>query len=94
MAGFHEWRGDTLVLRLRIQPRAAQDEFAEVLDDRIKLRITAPPVDGKANAHLIAYLADAFDVPRNRVRIAQGETGRNKTVRIEAPRKLPDFFGK
>lgn len=91
-SAFHEWRGDTLVLRLRVQPRASKDEFDEVLDDRIKLRITAPPIDGKANAHIRAFLADLFDVSRNRVHIAHGETGRNKTVHIEAPRTLPPFL--
>lgn len=91
-AAFCEWRGETLVLRLRVQPRAAKDGFAEALGDRVKLRITAPPVDGKANAHIVSLLADAFGVPRGRVRITHGESGRNKTVEIEAPRRVPPPF--
>jgi len=88
---FQHWDGDDLILRLRVQPRASSDGFAEVLGDRIKLRITAPPVDGKANAHIQKLLAKLFRVPKGAVCIEQGETGRDKQVRIRAPRQLPDF---
>lgn len=91
--GYCEWRdGDTLILRLRVQPRASRDEFGEPLGDHLKVRITAPPVDGAANAHLLRFLAKSFGVPQGRVRIIQGETGRNKTVRIEAPQKWGQIF--
>jgi hypothetical protein len=51
--------------------------------------VGAPPVDGKANAELLAFLARAFGVPRRRVRLISGATGRDKTVAIEAPATLP-----
>jgi len=53
------------------------------------VRITAPPVEGKANAHLLRFLARAFAVPRDRVALVSGETSRNKTFRIEKPGKFP-----
>lgn len=89
---FYEWQNKDLIIRLKVQPRASQDGFAEVLDDRIKLRLTAPPVDGKANAHLTKYLSKVFKVPRGQISILSGETGRDKRVKIIAPRILPDII--
>ena len=51
MHTFYEWQGENLLLRVKTQPKASKDEFAEVLDNRLKIRITAPPIDGKANQH-------------------------------------------
>lgn len=55
----------------------------------LKISITAPPVDGKANAHLIAYLAKQFGVAKGRVQVIAGETGREKHLSIEAPERIP-----
>ena len=90
---FFRWDGDDLLLDLHIQPRASRDEFAGIHGDALKLRINAPPVDGKANAHIIAVLADTFGVPKNRVELVSGGTGRRKRFRITAPAKLPEFLG-
>lgn len=89
-APWYRWDGTALVLRLRIQPRASKDELAGPLGDRLKVRITAPPVDGKANAHLCAFLAEQCGVAQARVALTAGTTGRDKTVRIEAPLRLPE----
>jgi uncharacterized protein (TIGR00251 family) len=91
---FYQWRNGDLLLNVRTQPRASSDGFAEVLDDRIKIRITAPPVDGKANRHLSIWLADIFGVSRAQVSILSGETGRNKRILIERPVKLPDCIAR
>ncbi len=87
--GWYEWRGEQLILKLRVQPRSSRDGFAEVMGEQRKLRITAPPVDGKANSHLIAYLAKQFGVARSAVTLLSGESGRQKRVAIHAPRQLP-----
>jgi len=89
-APWYRWDGTALVLRLRIQPRASTDELAGPYGDRLKVRITAPPVDGKANAHLCAFLAAHCGVAPSRVALTAGESGRDKTVRIEAPARLPE----
>ncbi len=89
---FFHWDGDTLVLNVKVQPRASRDELGEVLDDRLKIRITAPPVEGKANAHLLKYLATLFKVPRSRIHILSGERGRDKRLAIHAPTHLPDIL--
>lgn len=85
-----EWRGDDLILRLRVQPRSSRDGFAEVMGGQRKLRITAPPVDGKANSHLIAFLAKQFGVAKSAVTLLSGESGRQKRVGIHDPVRLPD----
>ena len=89
MNPWYRWDGDDLVVQLRVQPRASRDGFAEVLGDSIKLRVTAPPVDGRANEHVIALLAKLCGVTRDAVSIESGLSGRNKRVRIRAPRTLP-----
>jgi uncharacterized protein (TIGR00251 family) len=67
---------------LRVQPRASRNVFAGVMGDAIKLAITAPPVDGKANQAVIEYLADVFRVAKSSIAIISGETGRNKLIAI------------
>jgi len=57
--------------------------------DRLKISITAPPVDGKANKHLIATIAKWFGAPKTNVSIIRGEAGRQKTLLIEQPALLP-----
>ncbi len=80
--------GADLVLQLRVQPRASKDALL-VDDGRLRLRITAPPVDGAANAHLVRWLACTFGVANRHVEIIRGLSGREKTVRIIAPTIIP-----
>ena len=87
---FYHWEDENLHLFLRVQPKASKDEFSEILDDRIKLRITAPPVDGKANKYLIKFLSKVFKTPKAQIRIKSGETGRNKHLIIQRPKSLPE----
>ncbi len=90
---FYKWEDDELHLFVKVQPKASKDEFAEVLTDslgdRIKIRITAPPVDGKANKYLIKFLSTSFKVPKSNINIKNGETGRNKHLIIKSPKQLP-----
>jgi hypothetical protein len=74
--------GRDLVLELRVQPRAPRSGFAGVHGGRLRVRLQAPPVDGRANAALVEFLAEAFGVPRARVTIEHGLAGRDKRVRI------------
>lgn len=79
-----------LTLSIRVQPKASRDEIVGPYGDSLKIRITAPPVDGKANAHLIKYLARLFGVPRSRITLLSGTSGRDKRLRINAPTRWPD----
>ena len=67
---------------IRVQPRASRDEIAGEWQGRLKIRLTAPPVDGRANEALRRLLAARLKVPLAAVRIAAGERSRNKRVEI------------
>ncbi len=83
------WQDNDLILRLYIQPKASRDNLVGLHGDEFKVAITAPPVDGKANAHLTKYLAKQFKVSKGAVCIEKGELGRHKLVRIASPTQLP-----
>jgi uncharacterized protein len=89
MPAWCRWDGEDLVLALRVQPRAARDELAGPHGERFRVRIAAPPVDGKANAQLLRFLAGCFEVPAGNVRLERGESGRDKQVRIHRPGRIP-----
>lgn len=77
------WLTDTpqgAVLNLRIVPRAAKNAVQGELGDALKIRLCAPPVDGAANAALVEFLAETFDLPRARVQLLSGATSRTKRV--------------
>ncbi|MBP7830900.1 MAG: DUF167 domain-containing protein [Kiritimatiellae bacterium] len=82
-------------LTLRIVPRADRDAVQGVQGEALKIRLRAPPVDNKANAALIEFLADRLVLPRSRIRLLSGASGRNKLVLVsgmdaaEIARRLP-----
>ncbi|RPH26101.1 YggU family protein [Buttiauxella warmboldiae] len=78
-----------LVLRLYIQPKASRDSIIGLHGDELKVAITAPPIDGKANAHLVKYLAKQFKVAKSLVVVEKGELGRHKQVKIIEPQHIP-----
>ncbi len=80
-----------VVLTLHVQPGAKRTEVAGLHGDAVKVRLAAPPVDGKANAELMRYLADTFGVPLRNVTLVRGETSRQKIVRVAAPARRPDM---
>jgi len=84
---WYRWNNEAL--DIRVQPSASRDEIAGPQGDVLKIRLTAPPVDGKANRHLLKYLATLCGVRRNLVNLIAGANGRNKRVVIECPKTLP-----
>ena len=58
--------------------------------DALKFRLAAPPVDGKANAELLRYLAKSFGVPQRNVTLVRGDSSRHKVVRVSRPTLRPD----
>jgi len=89
----YQWQGHDLLLHCQLQPRSSKNEIVGTIkstnSDRLKICITAPPVDGKANKHLIAMMAKCFGTSKTRITIVRGETGRQKTLLIEQPSQLP-----
>lgn len=84
-----EWQDQDLVLHLYVQPKASRDSFAGLHGDELKLAITAPPVDGKANEHIRKYLAKQCRIAKSQVLIEKGELGRHKKVRLCGPLTPP-----
>lgn len=81
------WRSGadgSLSLSVHVQPGAKRSEFAGLHGDALKIRLAAPPVDGKANAALLALIADRLGVPKGRVCLKSGQTSRNKVVLVVA----------
>lgn len=72
-----------MILELHVQPGAARSEFAGMHGERIKIRLAAPALEGKANAALIEFLAGHYGVPKRNVRIAAGLKSRRKRVVID-----------
>jgi hypothetical protein len=71
-------------LKIRVTPRAKRDEVYYILEDgTVKVRLTAPPVEGKANKALIKYFSGIFEIPRSRIEILTGFKSRNKLVAIQ-----------
>lgn len=80
-----EWlrnNGERATLTLHIQPGAKRTEVAGLHGDALKIRLSAPPVDGKANAALIEFLADRLGLPKSAVRLIGGQTSRRKVLEI------------
>jgi uncharacterized protein len=88
--GWFRRDGSDLILQVRVQPRASADAIAGVMGEHLKIRLTAPPVEGKANEHLVAYLARLFGVPKSHVILERGGTSKLKSLRILSPTKLPE----
>ena len=74
---------DGIALSLRVVPRASTNQIGPPMDNALKIRIQAPPVEGKANKALIKFLAATLDVPRNRITLVAGSTGRTKHVNVQ-----------
>jgi len=84
------WDDDTLVVEVRLQPRARDNALMGISDGRLRIRVTAPPVDNAANQKMIALLAKAFGVAKSRVRLLAGAGNRDKRIAIEGPTKFPE----
>lgn len=69
-------------LTVKVHARARRNAVIGEVGDALKIALTAPPVEGKANEACIAFLAELLDVPRSSITIAAGETSRNKLIRV------------
>jgi uncharacterized protein (TIGR00251 family) len=86
---WYYWDNSVLILNLHLQPNASKDGWVGLHGDRLKLRISAPPIDGKANQHLIAWLAKEFGVSKTACTLLCGDSGRQKKVAIQTPQRFP-----
>ena len=86
---WYRWEGEDLILVVHVQPGASRDALAGTYGERLKITLTAPPTDGRANRQLLRYLAKLFGVANGRVELLAGQTGRAKRIRIRQPVNLP-----
>lgn len=77
-----EDKAGAIIVAIRVAPRASKDEIVGLHGDALKVRLCAPPVEGKANEALVRFLAKTLGIPARCVELASGATGRNKLVRI------------
>jgi len=89
MSGWR-WDGGDLLLAVQVKPRSARLELGNGTD-ALQARLTAPPVEGAANAQLIELLAEIFGVPKSRVTLLAGEGARMKRLRVARPSRWPEF---
>jgi len=84
-----KWVQRDLILDTRVQTRSSQLQLGQVKNGRLKLRLTAPPADGKANLQARKLLAKSFGVGISRVKLVNGQTHRNKQFLIQEPSRFP-----
>ncbi|MDD2814772.1 MAG: DUF167 family protein [Thiotrichaceae bacterium] len=92
MSAFYHWDGEDLILAVQVQPRASQMGIVGVQGDRLKIKLTAAPIEGQANADLCKFLAKLFGVAKSKVILLNGETSREKRLKIQSPKKTPEFM--
>lgn len=85
MECFTELPNNSLSLNVYVQPRASRNKFAGMHGKAVKLCITAPPVDDKANGAVLIFLSKLFGIPKSAMHIKSGRQGRNKQIIISGP---------
>ena len=83
MTKFYEAKRDGIILRVHLQPRAKKNEIVGIHGDSIKIRLKAPPVDGKANEEARRFLAKVLGIKRQQVILRAGTTSRSKSFLIK-----------
>ena len=81
MIAVHE-TADGVTFAVKVQPRARRNAIVGELGDALKVALTAPPVDGRANEACVEFFADALQVARSSISIASGQSSRNKVIRV------------
>jgi uncharacterized protein (TIGR00251 family) len=83
-----EEKDGSVWIRVRVQPKASREGVTGEAQGRIRIALTAPPVDGEANAALVAFIAKTLGLPKRGVEITAGTRGREKTIRVEGLRLI------
>ena len=75
-------RGEAVAFSVRVVPRASRNKIAGIKDGAVRIRLTAPPVEGAANEALIGFLSSVLRVPKQDIELVSGQTARNKVVSV------------
>ncbi len=79
-----------LILQIYVQPGARHNEIVGLYNDSLKIKITTPAIDGRANEALLKYIAKLFDVASRNIILKRGDTSRYKTIEVHHSRVNPD----
>ncbi len=90
MAEWYRQNGELLTLTLHIQPGAKRSEIAGLHGDALKIRLAAPPIEGRANEALLKFIALLFDVPVRQVELKQGGQSRHKVIQVQGSKIVPE----
>jgi uncharacterized protein (TIGR00251 family) len=90
MANWYQKKGDVISLTLHVQPGAKHSSIAGLHGDALKIRLAAPPIEGRANEALLKYLAELFAVPFRQVELKHGAQSRHKVVAINGSTRHPE----
>ena len=90
MSEWYRRNGDILTLTLHVQPGAKRTDVAGLHGEALKIRLAAPPIEGRANEALLKFIADAFGVPLRQVELKQGGQSRHKVVAITGSKVEPE----
>lgn len=89
-----QWQGEDLLLWVTVIPRSSRNTVDDIHDQKFRVRLTAAPVDGKANQALTKLLSKTFGVSASQITIEKGETSKTKRIRIHSPKILPQIIKK
>lgn len=90
MSAWYRRSGEAITLALHIQPGAKRNEVAGLHGGALKIRLAAPPIEGRANEALLKFIAESFDVPLRQVELKQGGQSRHKVVAITGSKIEPE----
>lgn len=90
MNAWYRRNGDLLTLTLHVQPGAKRTEMAGLHGEALKIRLAAPPVEGRANEALLKFIANIFGVPLRQVELKQGGQSRHKVVSVTGSKVEPE----
>lgn len=90
MASWYQQKGDLISVTLHVQPGAKRSNIAGLHGDALKIRLAAPPIEGRANQALLKYLAELFAVPLRQIELKQGAQSRHKVVVISGSARDPE----
>jgi uncharacterized protein (TIGR00251 family) len=90
VSAWYRRNGDVLTLTLHVQPGAKRTEVAGLHGEALKIRLAAPPVEGRANEALLKFIAESFGVPLRQVELKQGGQSRHKVVAITGSKTEPE----
>ncbi len=90
MSAWYRRNGEIITLTLHIQPGAKRTDVAGLHGDALKIRLAAPPIEGRANEALLKFIAESFCVPLRQVELKQGGQSRHKVVAITGSKVEPE----